>query len=57
MKAKYGGMEVSEVRRMKDLKTMNAMLKHILANLSLEIDAVKNVLQIKYGDLTIKERR
>jgi len=56
-KAKYGGMEVSEVRRMKDLETENARLKHIVANLTLEIDAVKDVLQKKYGGLTIKERR
>jgi putative transposase len=56
-KAKYGGMEVSEVRRMKDLETENARLKHIVANLTLEIDAVKDVLQKKYGGLTIKEKR
>lgn len=50
-------MEVSEVRRMKDLETENARLKHIVANLTLEIDAVKDVLQKKYGGLTIQERR
>ena len=27
-KAKYGGMEVSEVRRMKDLETENAFVEH-----------------------------
>ena len=27
-KAKYGGMEVSEVRRMKDLETENAFIEH-----------------------------
>jgi putative transposase len=56
-KAKYGGMEVSDVRRMKDLEDENARLKHIVANLILEIDAVKNVLQKKYGSLTIREKR
>jgi putative transposase len=56
-KAKYGGMEVSDVRRMKDLEDENARLKHIVANLTLEIDAVKNVLQKKYGGLTIREKR
>jgi putative transposase len=56
-KAKYGGMEVSDVRRMKDLEDENARLKHIVANLILEIDAVKNVLQKKYGGLTIREKR
>jgi putative transposase len=56
-KAKYGGMEVSDVRRMKDLEDENARLKHIVANLTLEVDAVKNVLQKKYGGLTIREKR
>ena len=40
-KAKYGGMEVSDVVRMKDLQDENARLKRIVANLTLEIDAVK----------------
>jgi len=56
-KAKYGGMKISEIRSMKDLETENARLKHIVANLTLEIDAVKDLLQKKYGGLTIKERR
>jgi putative transposase len=42
--AKYGGMEVSDVVRMKDLQDENARLKLIVANLTLEIDAVKTVL-------------
>ena len=56
-KAKYGGMEVSDVKRMKDLQEENARLKRIVANLTLEIDAVKNVLEKKYGGLTTNERR
>jgi putative transposase len=48
-KDKYGGMEVSDVFRMKDLEDENARLKHIVANLTLEIEAVKNVLHKKYG--------
>jgi putative transposase len=43
-KAMYGGMEVSDVARMKDLQDENARLKRIVANLTLEIDAVKTVL-------------
>ena len=50
-------MEVSEVRRMKDLETVNARLKHIVANLTFEIDAVKDVLQKKYAGPTIQENR
>jgi putative transposase len=56
-KAKYGGMEVSDVKRMKDLQDENARLKRIVANLTLEIDAVKNVLEKKYGGLTTNEKR
>ena len=44
-KAKYGGMEVSDVVRMKDLQDENASLKRIVTNLTLEIDAVKTVLE------------
>jgi putative transposase len=44
-KAKYGGMEVSDVVRMKDLQDENARLKRIVANLTLEMDAVKTVLE------------
>jgi putative transposase len=51
-KAKYGGMEANEVKRMKDLEEENSRLKRIVANLTLEIDAVKNVLEKKYGGLT-----
>ncbi len=51
-KAKYAGMEVSDVVRMKDLQDENACLKRIVANLTLEIDAVKTVLSKKYGGLT-----
>ena len=56
-KAKYGGMEVSDVVRMKDLQDENVRLKRIVANLTLEIDAVKIVLEKKYGGLTINEKR
>ncbi len=37
---------------MKDLEEENASLKRIVANLTLEIDAVKYVLEKKYGGLT-----
>jgi putative transposase len=56
-KAKYGGMQVSEVRRMKDLQEENAKLKRIVANLTLENDAIKTVLEKKYGGLTTNGRQ
>ena len=50
-KAKYGGMQVSDVKRMKDLEEENGRLKRIVANLTLENDAIKTVLEKKYGGL------
>jgi putative transposase len=55
-KAKYGGMQVSDVRRMKDLEEENSRLKRIVANQTLEIDAIKTVLEKKYGGLTTNGR-
>jgi putative transposase len=51
-KAKYGGMDANEVKRMKDLEEENGRLKRIVANLTLENDAIRNVLEKKYGGLT-----
>lgn len=51
-KAKYGGMEANEVKRMKELEEENSRLKRIVANLTLENDAIKNVLEKKFGGLT-----
>ena len=43
-KAKYGGMTVSEVRRMKALETENQQLKKLVAEQALSIQALKEVL-------------
>lgn len=51
-KAKYGGMEISDVKKMKELEDENNRLKRIVANLTLENDAIKTVLEKKYGGLT-----
>jgi len=50
--AKYGGMVANEVKRMEDLEEENNRLKRIVANLTLENDAIKNVVEKKYGRLT-----
>ena len=42
-KAKYGGMQISDVKRMKDMEEENGRLKRIVANLTLENDAIKTV--------------
>ena len=46
-KAKYGGMSGSELQRLKDLEAEHARLKKLYANLSLEHDALKEVLEKK----------
>jgi putative transposase len=45
-------MEANEVKRMKDLEEENGRLKRIVANLTLENDAIKTVLEKKFGGLT-----
>jgi putative transposase len=40
-KAKYGGLEVSDVVRMKQLEEENSRLKRIVANQAMDIDALK----------------
>ena len=44
-KARYGGMVVSDVKRMKELEEENSRLKRIVANLTLENDAIKHVIE------------
>ena len=46
-KSKYGGMEVSELRRVKDLEVENARLKRMYADLSMENDALKELITKK----------
>ena len=40
----YGGMQLPEVKRLKDLEKENARLKRLLAERCLEIDVIKDVL-------------
>ena len=47
-KAKYGGLEVSEVRRLKELESENAKLKKHLAEAHLDNAALKDVLSRKW---------
>ena len=46
-RAKYGGMDVSEARRLKDLESENAKLKKLLAEAHLDIHALKGVFGVK----------
>ena len=42
-KSRYGGMEVQQLRRMKELEGENARLKRIVADQMLDIDALKEI--------------
>ena len=43
-KAKYGGMTVSDARKLKQLEDENRRLKHIVADLTLDNQALKAVV-------------
>lgn len=44
---RYGGMEASDVKRLKDLEEENARLKRMYANLSLVHEALKDAVAKK----------
>lgn len=46
-KSKYGGLEVTELQRLKHLEDENRRLKQLVADLSLENQVVKEVLRKK----------
>ena len=46
-KSKYGGMDASDLKRMKELEAENAELKRMYADLSLENNALKNLIEKK----------
>ena len=46
-KGKYSGMSVSELKRLKELEEENRRLKQMYANLSLEHEALKDVIEKK----------
>ena len=43
-KSKYGGMDSSELARSRQLEDENARMRRIIANLSLENDAMKDLI-------------
>jgi putative transposase len=46
-KAKYGGMEASDLRRLRELEEENQRLKQMYAELSLEHQVLKDVVEKK----------
>lgn len=47
-KSKFGGMEVNEARRLRQLEEENHQLKHIVAEQAVDIRALKAVLAKKW---------
>jgi|TARA_B100000809_G_C14705290_1_gene375710 putative transposase len=47
-KSKFGGMEVSDARRLRELESENGKLKHLLAEAHLDNAALKDVVSRKW---------
>ena len=47
-KSKFGGMEVSEAKRLRELESENAKLKRLLAEAELDKAAMKEVIEGKW---------
>ena len=46
-KSKYGGLEMSDVRRMRELEAENSKLKRLYADVSLENQSLKDLISKK----------
>jgi len=46
-KSKYGGLEASELKRMKELEAENTKLKRLFADMALENAALRDVIEKK----------
>ena len=44
---RYGGMEASELKRIKELEEENARLKRMYANLAMDLDVAKYLIEKK----------
>lgn len=45
---RYGGMEATELKRIKELEEENARLKKMYANLAMELDVAKYIIEKKF---------
>lgn len=52
LKAKYAGMSLADVIRLKDLERENARLKKMYADLSLDHTVLKEIMEKKFPGLT-----
>ena len=46
-RGKYGGMEVSQIKRLRELEEENSKLKRMYANLALDNEALREVIEKK----------
>lgn len=46
-KSKYGGLDVNEAKRLRQLEEENRQLKHLVADLTLDVRALRGVLAKK----------
>ena len=46
-KAKYGGMEASDIRRLREMEDENRRLQQMFADLSLKHEALKDIVEKK----------
>lgn len=49
-KSRYGGMEVSDIKKIKDLEDENRRLKQIFTDQSIENRALKDVIKKSYNN-------
>jgi putative transposase len=47
-KKKYGGMDAGQLKRLKELEAENRRLKHMYADLSLDHELLKEILEKKF---------
>jgi putative transposase len=52
-KSKYGGMDVSEAQRLKELEDENRRIKQLVADLSLDKEALKAIVREKGWGLPV----
>lgn len=55
-KSKYGGMEISEAKRLKQLEEENRRLKHIVADLTLDNQGLRWIVEKNDLGLPVKRK-